>query len=276
MNRDHVNEQSPDEVKLELQEFEYFQPVHWRLGHVENDRYNRLSKLIAQSIANLPAVARSRKAHVLDIGCGDGAGTWQVSQLLERFGIDALSLGTDYSERAIDWARRMTSSANPARLQFVVARAEKADLELSGDRPVVVVMREVIEHLTESQFSDAIKRLRTDFASGVLLMTTPTVNSPTEAKHYRHYDVALIRHWIQSNGLEVEQIFGFGFRPKILCSSLALLKSKLNSRPFLSCLMAPLWRRVPTRWAQTLVAVASWDADGDREVLRYPRKSGTM
>jgi 2-polyprenyl-3-methyl-5-hydroxy-6-metoxy-1,4-benzoquinol methylase len=249
-----------DHGKLDLQEMEYAQPVHWRMGKVDGNRYKALSRVISDTICKLPPVARMRKVLIIDLGCGDGAGTWQMFNLIQDRRMDVRVHGSDYSETAVKWAREMTKENTSDRLEFEVASAEGAvQLPLNG-YPLVVVMREVIEHLTEAQFADVVNGLRRLYDSGYLILTTPTVNSPTDAKHYRHYDGDLIDKWLADNNLSKESVFGFAFRPRFLYSILARLKSILNTRPLLWRMMTPLWRKVPLGTAQTVVAVGSWSA----------------
>lgn len=247
--------------KLHLQEMEYEVPAHWRLGKVDGDRYQALSRVLAETICQIPPVAELKKVYVLDLGCGDGAGTWQMFNHLKDRGIEVRMHGSDYSETAIKWAREMTKDYKTDCLEFKVASAEGSEQIALEGYPLIVVMREVIEHLTEDQFADVVKGLNKLYDSGHLIVTTPTVNSPTDAKHYRHYDGDLINKWLADNRLARESVFGFGFRPRILFSFLVRLKSALNRRPGLWQLMTPLWRKVPLSIAQTVVAVGSWSAN---------------
>jgi ubiquinone/menaquinone biosynthesis C-methylase UbiE len=116
--------------------------------------------------AVLPALARRfRPRSILDVGCGQGR---YLSLLRAQFP-DAEFLGVDFSEVAIEKARR-----NHPGIRFQVGSAE--ELSLVPDASVdLLVNVEVMEHVADA------RRVAAEFArvlrrNGRLLLTTPCAN----------------------------------------------------------------------------------------------------
>ncbi len=243
--------------KQQLQETEYAVPIHWQMGRVDTERYGKLSALIARKIAAILQREGNRKVRVIDVGCGDGAGSYQLWKALRDQGFDVRVEGYDYSERAIDWAKKQTTALADGTLSFNVGAAEESTYEPENDRTVIVLLREVIEHLTDAQIDGAFAALKSHFANPYLLLTTPSVNSPLDPKHLRHYTVAMLTATFERNGFAVREINGFGFRPRALYKPLVWLKTKLNYRPAVAWVASPMWAAYPPGLAMTLFGIGS-------------------
>ncbi len=245
------------EEKLRLQEAEYKIPTHWQLGRADDLRYRRLSQLLARKMTKILRDQGSQKVRVIDVGCGDGAGTYQLWDSLRASGFDVIVDGHDYSERAIEWSKKQTEALADKTLRFTVGPAEDTIYDPEDGRTVIVLLREVIEHLTEEQIDGALTVLKNHFATPYLLLTTPTLNSPVEPKHLRHYTAETVRNTLERNNFDVIEVNGFGFRPKLLFRPLVWLKTKLNRRKGLWRLTGPLWRAYPTGLSMTVYGIAS-------------------
>jgi len=245
------------EEKLRLQEAEYKIPTHWQLGRVDDLRYRRLSLLLARKMTKILRDVGSAKVRVIDVGCGDGAGTYQLWEALRAAGFDVVVDGHDYSERAIAWSREKTAPLADETLRFTVGPAEETTYDPEDGRTVIVLLREVIEHLTEEQIDAALTVLRNHFANPYLFLTTPSVNSPVEPKHLRHYTADTVRRTLERNEFSTIEVNGFGFRPKLLFRPLVWLKTKLNRRTGLWRLTAPLWRAYPPGLSMTIYGIAT-------------------
>lgn len=243
--------------KQALQEAEYEVPIHWNLPRAEGLKYRCLSRLIASLIASIPEVRKTGGVTFIDLGCGDGASTTQVTGALREKGIDVRAHGYDYSERAIALAVEKTAGMEdpPA---FSVQPVETMEAIPEETGPIVVLMREVVEHLTEEQIDSTLEKLKDLCPRFHLLVTTPSDNSPVEPKHYRHYSREHLTATLTRNRLNPSRVTGFSFRPRFLFPLLVRLKSGLNRRPFFWRFTRPLWRMYPPGWSQTLVAVARY------------------
>jgi 2-polyprenyl-3-methyl-5-hydroxy-6-metoxy-1,4-benzoquinol methylase len=115
---------------------------------------------------------------ILDIGCGDGRFIGSLSPRITR------KVGTDLSERAIRFAK-----AFHPEIEFHAINA--SDLNETFD---LVVSIEVLEHIPENQISSFIgtlsDRTRVD---GHVLISVPTKVARLLGKHYRHYDLNLLK-----------------------------------------------------------------------------------
>jgi hypothetical protein len=126
---------------------------------------------------------------------------------------------------------------------------------------VVVLMREVIEHLPENDIDEILQYTGAKIPRAKILISVPSVNSPTEEKHFRHYAEHSLRETLRRNGYDPVTVTGFGFRPAAFYWLLKRTKALLNKNPRLWWLMNPLWRAVKPEWAITLVAVAGRISD---------------
>lgn len=240
--------------KQALQEAEYEVPIHWGLSRAEGLKYRCLSNRLGALIAAIPEVGASAKVTFIDLGCGDGASTTQVVEAIRRFGIEVFAHGYDYSERAIAIAIKKTADVeNPP--SFSVQPVETMTSLPTRNGPVVVLMREVLEHLTEEQIDAALGKLKELYPGFHLIATTPSDNSPVEPKHYRHYSTEMLTATLARSDMSPIRVMGFSFRPRALFAPLSRLKSGLNRRPFFWRLTRPLWSMYPPQWSQTLVAL---------------------
>jgi 2-polyprenyl-3-methyl-5-hydroxy-6-metoxy-1,4-benzoquinol methylase len=163
-------------------------------------------------------IRERRPESLLDVGCGDG----RLLNMLQ--GLPIKMLGVDLSPRAISLAQAM----NP-NLDFLCR--DVADLE---EQYEMVTILEVLEHIPDETMStfiaDTAQRLK---ASGMLLVSAPSVNVPLNKKHYRHYDLSLLertlfpyfeisRHWwLYRRGNLFEWL-----NRRLLCNSLFCLNQR--------------------------------------------------
>lgn len=140
-----------------------------------------------------------KRASVVDIGCGDGRLT---SELAQRFP-DARVAGIDYSERAIGLAKALNARSN---IEFVACDLIADPRKDTFD---IAVLMEVYEHIEPAKgeaFLHSVKDLMA--ADGVLHLTVPHVNMPTDPHHFRHFDAATIRAELEKF-FTVEEVIPF-------------------------------------------------------------------
>lgn len=109
---------------------------------------------------------------VLDVGCSIGVGSNILSHMARHV------WGVDINKEALSFANAMYARPN---LSF-----DEYDLENPTDRPLsqfeIVVMSEVIEHLTDPQQGlSSIKRFFSDKLHTVGFITAPNINHPMVA-----------------------------------------------------------------------------------------------
>ena len=153
---------------------------------------------------------------VLDIGCGRGI---LISHLVKR-GIDAY--GVDQENVA------STNLLHGRTFSQMSAEELPEDFRKSVD---VIVLGDVIEHLPEPQ--QFLASIRKSFENaGTFVITVPArqeiwSNYDTRYRHYRRYDLQLLRETVESVGLKTLELRYF-FRP-LYCAArvqLALVRSR--------------------------------------------------
>lgn len=87
------------------------------------NRLSRTARLIANAIIQHSKNQKQGLVRVLDLACGGGDVTLQVSRCLKQFGLSAEVYGWDFSQTAIDFARQQCEIANHSLVQFDVANA---------------------------------------------------------------------------------------------------------------------------------------------------------
>jgi SAM-dependent methyltransferase len=242
-------------AKQKIQNSQYKEPYHWlSQRRVESFRYRKLTRLIVKLIREIDTVNRSQKVSICDFGCGDGRSTYLIWDFLNNDEIKSNIVGVDISADAIAWARKMTRDLNTTGLEFIVGDIKTALVRLQKTAgPVVIIMREVIEHLEDTEIDKLFSQIKDIAETGHLIVTTPSVNSPVEEKHFRHYRVQTLNNTLTRNGFKVNKILGFGFRPRLLYSPLINLKRIFNRMPVVWRMMNPVWKVVPADLAITLV-----------------------
>ena len=226
-----------------LQEAEFRRPYHWLSKRTTRVRYERFSDLIAERIlAHLP-----EGGTILDAGCGDGKGT---ADLHERLGGHGFTVrGADYSERAILHAKAMTYGSG---MEFdIVDLVERPTERFDSARCDGLVLREVIEHLTDDEVDAALRGVRAVLRDGgLVVVSVPCDNLALSAKHYRHYSQSLLEETLESRGFRVLETIGFGYSALYWERLL-----KLNHYPKIWRVLNPLWRQVEPRNACELLAL---------------------
>ncbi len=89
-------------------------------------RVNQLSRtasVISKAIVQHCKKEKLAFVRVLDLACGGGDVTFQVAKLLKQAGVSAEVHGWDFSQTAIDFARRQSDSSSHSQVQFDVANA---------------------------------------------------------------------------------------------------------------------------------------------------------
>jgi SAM-dependent methyltransferase len=187
------------------QEDDYHSPNHWfKEPDSEKGRiyYGYLS--ICEEIAS----EGDKDAAILDAGCGDAF----FLGMLEKSGFTNLS-GTDYSRRAIAFARLLVPSAH-----FEVA--DLAKLPYADASFDAVFCIETVEHLIPETIDGVMCEFKRVLKpGGRLVITVPALNGngppSAESKHYQHFTVESLSKYLTPH-FEVKKMMGqdkVGFHP---------------------------------------------------------------
>jgi SAM-dependent methyltransferase len=113
---------------------------------------------------------------ILDLGCGDGKGTKELSKFFDRL------VGIDYSKRAILFAKAFSPNIEFKTFDFT----EKIEIFKSSFDAVVCM--EVLEHIKPNKLKIFIENISKVLKKGgTVIITTPTPNFRLEEKHYQHF-----------------------------------------------------------------------------------------
>ena len=248
--------------KLDIQELSYNKPYHWNLKRIDNYRYNKITGLLARTITS--NICSQGKVRIIDFGCGDGKGAYLLWKKLRNEGLSPVIVGCDISSKAVNWANSQLAEKKDGSLSFICGEIDEVLVgEGQEDRvPLILVMREVMEHLTENEIGNVLQKL-SEYENNDntwLLITVPTTNSPVEEKHYRHYNLELLNSTLIKNGFKQVACFGYGFRPRTLFKPLFFIKRILNRMPIIWRLMIPLWQVCNPKHAVTLICMGKVDS----------------
>ena len=181
-----MNEQTKFTIQDSLYEF----PYHY-LPSLDERSVFRLHRALGWGLDYMTYTSfvvellRQRAPYSLcDVGCGDG----RLLQLVKSF-VPQVT-GIDLSERAIMFARAF----NP---EVEVLCGDITGLSQQYD---AVTLVEVLEHIPDQQMAEFVHNVaRLVATDGNIIVTVPTVNVPLNKKHYRHYDIQLLRDTLGSH-----------------------------------------------------------------------------
>lgn len=187
-----------------LQEEEYSFPYHYitKFGEVFSqhlvDSWGINYAITLDFI--LRRVREKNPAEVVDIGCGDG----RLTRELSFTGSIKRLLGIDFSRKAIGLARAM--NADRAEIEF-----RALDITQTMEIPPfdLCVLMEVFEHIPLDECEKFMGGVRASLKTGgSLLITVPHANKPLEYKHYQHFTVASLVRYLEQ-GFWVERVVPF-------------------------------------------------------------------
>jgi len=221
----------PANYKFGLQESEYRFPYHYLpslndRGALHLHRQLRWGLDYMTYMTCICDLIRQRRPEsLLDVGCGDGRLIHTIKSEVPHV------IGIDLSERAIAFARAFNSDVD-----FVCG-----DIASLSGQYAFLTLIEVLEHIPDSAMAAFLKHVaRLIRHDGRVLISVPTVNVPLTKKHYRHYDLPLLRATVEPY-FEIEQHWWLYRRcflerriRSVLCNGLYVLNS--------SFLLALIWR----------------------------------
>jgi SAM-dependent methyltransferase len=134
---------------------------------------------------------------ILDAGCGDGRFIAEVG------GRNVEVYGTDYSERAVQFARIMNPGAK------IEVGDLTARLPFAQDWFDQIVLIETLEHIPPHDLPEVIRELhRVLRPGGRIIITVPHKNRKIDSKHYQHFTSSQLREIVGAE-FEVDEITGY-------------------------------------------------------------------
>ena len=134
---------------------------------------------------------------ILDFGCGDGRLT---KEIINNY--DSEIYGVDISNKALTFAKLFCNEKEDNKI-FFNNLYELPNIEFD-----FIIATEVLEHIDEKELPEILKGLSKIISDdGVFLITVPSVvRQPIPKKHFRHYDLALLKEHV-SNYFDIEELF---------------------------------------------------------------------
>jgi cyclopropane fatty-acyl-phospholipid synthase-like methyltransferase len=138
---------------------------------------------------------------LIDVGCGDGR---FCSEAAKRFPGRRIC-GVDVSERAISLARALNPEVEFLAGDITNSAFKKME-SLKGGFDLAVSI-EVLEHIKPAEASRFMEKTALLLKpGGRLILTAPTLNTPLQAKHYRHFDFDSLDKLLKPN-FNIEQFY---------------------------------------------------------------------
>ncbi|MBW2996327.1 class I SAM-dependent methyltransferase [Candidatus Woesearchaeota archaeon] len=157
----------------EKQEREYEFPYH----HLLKRKTARGIEYFSYLDIVITLLKKYNSKNILDLGCGDGRGTKELSHFFKRVE------GVDYSERAISFAKAFSPNINFKVIDF---SKEINEYNLNFDSVVCI---EVIEHIKSDILKMFIRNISKVLKKkGIVIITTPTFKMRLPKKHYQHFN----------------------------------------------------------------------------------------
>ena len=160
---------------------------------------------------------------LIDVGCGDGRFCSEAARHFPNRRI----CGIDISDRAVSLAQAL----NP-NLEFICG--DSSDVSSVRNKSIksgfdLAVSIEVLEHIAPAEANRFLKNIAAFLKDrGKLILTVPSINSPLQEKHYRHFDYETLEKLLQPS-FKIEAVY---FINKI-SFGIALIRKFLTNRFFI-------------------------------------------
>lgn len=202
-----------------IQEEEYSFPYHYIPSYTKNFtqtvNWTWGIKYISAIEFVIDKINQESHGSIIDIGCGDGRLTKELSEKLPNIKIT----GIDYSLRAINIARAL----NPT-LDFKNIDIIKQEISEKYD---VATLIEVFEHIPVDQHEKFVKSVASLIQpDGLLYLTVPHKNKPLNPKHFKHFDSKSIKEHFEEY-FEVKEIIFIDKKTKLNKIISLILTNKL-------------------------------------------------
>ena len=145
---------------------------------------------------------------VLDIACGEGYGSDILSRTAKKV------YGCDVSKEAVEWARKKYAVSD---IDFEIM--DIGNIKFENEAFDLITCFETIEHVSDEAAAKAVK----DFArvlkkDGILLISTPSTESPLHCKHNR-FHTGEMSYEVFRKKLEAEFEYVYILSQSVYCSS---------------------------------------------------------
>lgn len=220
----------------------YHVPYNWCIK--EHSRHWRAKNGLWALAAALAGPLANKD--VLDAGCGDG---WYTAKIAEQ---GAKTVGLDYSERSVEFARLLVSSAT-----FHVGSLTK--IPLPDNSVDTIISIQVLEHLPLPEVQAAVAELaRVLRKDGSFIISVPSTVRKMSTAHFQHFTPESLAETLSSH-FTIDKMLGQEYRTPLLFLVERILENRLWSLPriahrFNIGLFMRFWNEADARKGQNLVA----------------------
>lgn len=216
-----------DKFKLQSSQYEF--PYHYLVSLESREFARNLDwglDYLSYMGRVLDLVRKYLDRELLDVGCGDGYLLYHLARS-GAFNNGVKAVGIDVDEKAIKFAQAF-SHGLPVEFLF-------KDFQEHNAKSGLITAVETLEHIPHEDIEsftshmDALLR-----SSGVLIISVPSTVRPVIEKHYRHYNLEMLRAYFPS--YELLEVHHITARRNLLYQIVARLLShkhfNLNFSPF--------------------------------------------
>jgi len=173
---------------------EYERPTFWLYAGVDEVFYNTRIKYVLELLGD------TSDMEILDIGCGDGRTTYELSKHAKKV------VGIDPIERAIDFARILGKRDNT---QYHVMDVDDLD-SFNDDGFDAITCLEVIEHIPPQKVPAFLEQVRRILKSnGIFIISTlnATRRKGVNPHHYKEYTIKELKDVVRPY-FNIESVVG--------------------------------------------------------------------
>jgi len=201
--------------KFDIQDKEYVFPYHYLIDLKNYNNFKYLSwglEYYSYMSFTVNYISQLNFSDLLDVGCGDGR---LINELSQNFP-ERNFYGVDMSQSAIFLAKGL--NYHYKNTSFVCQ-----DFSQIQNQFDIVVLNEVLEHIPDDIYQQFCKNIITKMKKGgVLVITVPTKNYPLISKHFRHYNIGMIKNDFSDLSLEeIKYIFSYSSFSKYILAILS-------------------------------------------------------
>lgn len=210
----------PYHYLVDLQSKDFSRSLDWGL-----DYYTYMRKVLA-------LVKQYAAGDLLDVGCGDGFLLYNLARD-PAFDADFRAVGIDIDEKPIKFAQAFAHE-----LPGVSFLAQ--DIGTYDETFSLITAVETFEHIPDDQLAPFIANVdRLLHSGGFLIVSVPSKVRPVIEKHYRHYDLQMLRGYFPA--YDLQETHYVSARNSLLYQIVSFLLSNrrvnLNVEPFKSLLL---------------------------------------
>ena len=194
-------------IEYKLQDAQYRFPYHyipnWSANITLENKWPEMEKKLRWGFEYLSYMSKVvdfvtevMPSSILDVGCGDGRLIELLSKSVVYKKINRVK-GIDISRSAIEFAKLL----NPE-LGGVFYELDIADITEHYD---CVTCIETLEHIPNEMIKRMVSNLfRILQVDGYLIISVPTTNRPKAGKHFRHYDLDVLKEQLDLASIDYE------------------------------------------------------------------------